>query len=161
MIWLRQLIPVLFRDRRAENPKRNPAEKAARKMCACSTRDRSLWSLILARGQLRPPLHPPDQERCSVDHTKAFRLWTPDCGRLRSPPGPPSPRRVPPWTRSRAFAPLHHEPGSVPPRCPCPTLGGLDAPRIYAHKRRYEAKPRRENLTWAAAAARSERSRRG
>ena len=92
--------------------------------------------LILARGQLRPPLHPPDQGVPPLDPTRRAspsglptgRCFTlrppdrcfdsgfdqeslralhgpPDRGRLRSPPGPLSTRRVPPWTCTRAVRP--------------------------------------------------------
>src|ERR1017187_4923122 len=58
-------------------------------MCAGRPRDRSPGgSLILARGQLPPPLHPPDQERCSVDLTRRASpsgLPTGRCFTLRPP----------------------------------------------------------------------------
>ena len=73
---LRQFIPGLFCRWRAEKPKRNSRRKShrytARKMCACSTRHRSPdGSLILPRGQLRPPLHPPDQDLRPLDPTRS------------------------------------------------------------------------------------------
>jgi hypothetical protein len=108
----------------------------ARKMCACSTRYRSLRSLILQRGSLRPPFDPPDQGLPPLDPTRRAspsglptgRCFTlrppdrcfgsgfdqeslralhgpPDRGSLRSSPGPPSTRRVPPWTCTRAVRP--------------------------------------------------------
>ena len=109
-------------------------------MCVCHTAPRysrrHRLRLILARGQLRPPLHPPDQGVPPLDPTRRAspsglptgRCFTlrppdrcfdsgfdqeslralhgpPDRGRLRSPPGPPSTRRVPPWTCTRAVRP--------------------------------------------------------
>src|SRR5450759_389450 len=49
-------------------------------------------SLILARGQLRPPLHPPDQGLPPVDPTKGA-----------SPSGLPTGRVALPWTPARCF----------------------------------------------------------
>jgi len=106
----------------------------ARKMCACSTRQRSLRSLILQRGQLRPPFDPPEQERCSVHLTRRASPSGLPTGaissapgpstawRLRSPPGPPSTRRMPPWTCTRAVRPST---AAGLPR-PCPTANRPD-----------------------------------
>ena len=89
---------------------------------------------ILARGQLRPPLHPPDQGALlRGPHQTRFAFWTsdrgdfispwtldhgglrgrpgpPDRGRLRSPSGHPSTRLSQPWTAPGAAAALEPVP---------------------------------------------------
>src|ERR1039457_5534584 len=91
-------------------------------MSACSTRHR--LRLILARGQLRPPLHPPEQDLRPVPPAGAISSapGPSTVGRLRSPPGPPSTRRVPPWTCTRAVRPST---AAGLPR-PCPTANRAD-----------------------------------
>lgn len=136
MMRLRQFIPGLFCHCWAEKPNRNGIRKShrctARKMCACSTR-------ILARGQLRPPLHPPDQDLRPVDPTRraspsglptgrGFTLRPPDrCfasgfdqESLRALHGPPDRGRL----RSSPGPPSTSRPPSGPApglSRPCPT----------------------------------------
>ena len=91
---LRQLVLVLFRHQRVEKPNRNSTKTAVALPLARCARviprrvPDAIGRLILARGQLRPPLHPPDQERCSVDLTRRASpsgLPTGRCFTLRPP----------------------------------------------------------------------------
>ncbi len=92
---LRQFVPVLFRDRRAVKPKRNPAEKTVAvplARCACviprrGTPDATGFASSWQGGSFAP--------RC-IPRTRAFSRWTrPDALRLLdfrpgrvAPPGP-------------------------------------------------------------------------
>ncbi len=56
-------------------------------MCACSTRHRSLRSLILQRGSLRPPFDPRTRAFAAGPDQTRFAFWTSDrrCFTLRPP----------------------------------------------------------------------------
>jgi hypothetical protein len=176
MMRLRQFVPILFRDRSAEEPKRNPAEKTvAVPLARCARADRATARLAALSSWQGGSFAP----RC-IPRTRSFAPWTsPDALRLLdfrpggvSPSGHPTAVSAAASTR-RAFVPsmdLQTEGDFALPldthrpavrrldqrqgfRAHGPRRGGVPCPRLPANPGRIGCAPSGGNTQEATGAA--------